>query len=267
MVVVKVGAKEPPEKLLDKGLIEIISRGFIRDGWLSMNSVVPLDALSNAQQEIKKYISGIEERNKSNRNLKVGDRRFMETINIYPPFNDDRLFAPPKVLQILTFLLGADLVLNSYTSVISLPGSQDQHVHQDGESLFNISIATQLPPHAITVAIPLVNIDALCGSTAIWERSHIEGDSALKDQNGILLPPQTPMVNVGDIYMFDYRVKHAGMANNSSFARPILYVVFSKPWWIDHQNFANQKPVNISSSGLESISPRIRSLFRLVEPL
>lgn len=258
---------ESPENLFDSASVEKITAGFLRDGWLSMNSVIPLNALNLAQQEIQGYISGIEERNKNSLNLKVGDKRYMETIKICPPFDDDRLFAAPKVLQVLISLLSNDLVLNSYTSVISLPGSQNQHVHSDGGHLFGAFIGTTLPPHAITVAIPLVDIDKLCGSTAIWERSHLEGVSSVQDQNGILLPAKAPMPKLGDIYMFDYRLKHAGMANNSSLARPILYIVFSKPWWIDPANFGNQKPVAISKANLACISDRVKSLFRLVDPL
>ena len=94
-------------------------------------------------------------------------------------------------------------MLNSYTSVISLPGSQNQQIHSDGGHLFGESIGASLPPHAITVAIPLVDIDKECGSTAIWGRSHIEGLSAVKDQNGALLPATAPFPGLGDVYMFD----------------------------------------------------------------
>ena len=267
MVVVKVVDTESTENLFDKASLKKISEGFVRDGWLSVNSVIHPDALSPAQQEIQGYISGIEERNRSGLNLKVGDKRYMETINVSHPFDDYRLFAAPKVLQILISLLGNDLVLNSYSSVISLPGSQNQHVHSDGTHLFGAPLGASLPPHAITVAIPLVDIDELCGSTAIWERSHIEGDSAVRDQNGILLPAAAPMSKLGDVYMFDYRLKHAGMANNSSLARPILYIVFSKPWWIDPKNFCNQKPVAITKANLARIATRFQYLFRLVDPL
>ncbi|MDB4346319.1 phytanoyl-CoA dioxygenase [bacterium] len=267
MVVVKVADTESTDNLFDRVSVEKISAGFLQDGWLSINSVISLDALNLAQREIQGYISGIEERNRNGFNLQVGDKRYMEIIKVCPPFDDCRLLAAPKVLQVLISLLGEDLVLNSYTSVISLPGSQDQGVHRDGEPLFGESICASLPPHAITVAIPLVDIDKLCGSTAIWGRSHIEEFSAVKDQNGALLPATAPFPKLGDVYMFDYRLKHAGMANHSSLARPILYIVFSKPWWIDPINFRNQKPVAISKADLTCIPSRIKSLFRLVDPL
>ena len=123
-----------------------------------------------------------------------------------------------------------------------------------------------MPPHAITLAIPLIKLDENCGSTAIWAKSHLEGMKIVFDSNTKkILPAKLPLPNLGDIYMFDYRVKHSGMANNSNYARPILYIVFSKPWWIDPSNFsANYKPLNITSDGLKLIPKNISSLFRLV---
>ena len=59
MVVVKVVDTESTENLFDKASLKKISEGFMRDGWLSVNSVIHPDALSPAQQEIQGYISGI----------------------------------------------------------------------------------------------------------------------------------------------------------------------------------------------------------------
>ena len=239
---------------------------YLKEGALWINSVIPLDLLKLANKEIQQYIENIEQRNEDNLNLKVGDRRYMEPINLKHPFIDNRLFCPNKVLQILIRILGSDLVLNSYTAVISLPGAKMQQLHSDGSHLFETKTNFRLPPHAITLAIPLIKLDENNGSTAIWAKSHLEGMKVVKDSNTKkILPANLPLPNLGDIYMFDYRVVHAGMANNSNYARPILYIVFSKPWWIDPNNFsANYKPLNITSDGLKSIPNNISSLFRLV---
>lgn len=267
MVVVKVDPSSPPGELFSEGVLDQIVAGFTKNGWLSMNSVIEADVISLAKCAIDEYLENAEERNDKKLNLKVGDKRFMESLNICPPFDNEKLFCPPKVLQVLVGLLGNDLVLNSYTAVISFPGSKDQGIHADGGFLFDDPVNPALPPHAITVAIPLINISEECGSTAIWNGSHIQGDSAVRGLDGILLPAQIPFPKLGDVYMFDYRIKHAGMANNSVAARPILFIVFSKPWWIDPTNFSSQrKPVQISKDNLDRIPSHIKSLFRLVFP-
>ena len=73
MVVVNVNNTESTEQLYDGFTVEKISAGFLEGGWLSANSVIPLDVLSLAQQEIQGYSSGIEERNKSSFDLKVAN--------------------------------------------------------------------------------------------------------------------------------------------------------------------------------------------------
>ena len=248
---------------------ELVAKGieiFLKEGGLWMNSVIPLDILNLANKEIQQYIENIEQRNQEKLNLKVGDRRYMEPINIKFPFNDKRLFCPDKVLQILIRVLGKDLVLNSYTAVISLPGAKNQHVHSDGAPLFETNTNFHLPPHAITLAIPLIKLDENCGSTAIWAKSHLKGINVVVDsQTKKSFPAYLPLPKLGDIYMFDYRSIHAGMANKSNYARPILYIVFSKPWWIDPSNFSgNYKPINITLEEQRLIPANISSLFRLV---
>ena len=216
-----------------------------------MNSAIAPSIISPAQQAISRYIDGIEDRNKKGLNLKVGHKRYMDSVTLCGPLLHEDLLYSPKVSQILIELLGEDLVLNNYTVVISLPGAKSQHIHSDGGSLFEPSCDIHLPPYAVTVAIPLVDIDLVCGPTAIWAGSHLKDGSAVRDSKGNVFPPRVPTPCLGDVSMFDYRTKPAGMANNANFARPILYIVFSRPWWIDSSNFsAQQRPVRITSKNL-----------------
>lgn len=242
---------------------------FLTEGALWINSVIPLDILEDTKKAIKSYIHGIEQRESDHRNLKVGDMRYMEPIKIEYPFSDCRLFCPQKVHQILIQILGDNLVLDSYTTVISLPGAKLQHVHSDGPTLFGDEINVNLPPHAVTLAVPLVDLDEVCGSTGIWYKSHLYGNKAVYEADGKkILPAQYPTPKLGDVYMFDYRIKHAGMPNQSDYARPILYIVFSRPWWSDSSNFSGAcRPVNISANQLHAMPNQIAPLFRNIKPV
>ena len=51
-------------------------------------------------------------------------------------------------------------------------------------------------------------------------------------EEGIHAPPRANLdVDAGDAIVFDSRTQHAGGANGSQRARPILYLVFARPWF------------------------------------
>lgn len=69
----------------------------------------------------------------------------------------------------------------------------------------------------------------------------------------------------GSCALWDFRLKHGGTANKSTLARPLLYVTYCRPWWVDHINFATQKlsPLRASRSVLAALSePAQRLLVR-----
>ncbi|KAJ1622573.1 hypothetical protein T492DRAFT_885058 [Pavlovales sp. CCMP2436] len=43
----------------------------------------------------------------------------------------------------------------------------------------------------------------------------------------------------GSVYLvFDYRLRHRGLANHSSQPRPLLYLTYAKPFFADATNFS-----------------------------
>ena len=52
------------------------------------------------------------------------------------------------------------------------------------------------------------------------------------------LPSVKFCVDVGGAVIFDYRLYHRGLANNSAtMSRPMLYLTFAKSWFSDTENF------------------------------
>ena len=52
------------------------------------------------------------------------------------------------------------------------------------------------------------------------------------------LPSVKFCVDVGGAVIFDYRLYHRGLANNSATtSRPMLYLTFAKSWFSDTENF------------------------------
>jgi hypothetical protein len=134
------------------------------------------------------------------------------------------IFAPPAVMTIAQALLGEERILESFGLLVSLPGSPNQGRHFDGLLFGETMLDRMLPPVALSVAIPLVSLDATNGTTAFWRRSHREPYS-----DG---PPDfAPALPLGSALVWDFRTHHSGRGNLGDVARPVLFAVHSRNWW------------------------------------
>lgn len=194
--------------------------------------------------------------------LEVGRGRYMTPVALSGVFNDPRLYGSPFLSPLLRSILGDDLVLNSLGAVVSFPGSDMQHFHYDHPHLFPEaeSMSIRLPCFAVTVAIPLVNMDEVNGKTMFWPGSHHLG----RDHH----PPNDLAEEYGGArgcaYLWDYRVLHGGWPNVSGSMRPLLYMVFSRPWFRDTVNFRTVNPLSIPGGELSRVPEAHQGLFRLV---
>ena len=66
------------------------------------------------------------------------------------------------------------LKLAAFGVVCSTPSAPAQTVHRDGGTLFGSDIDRLLPTFAITVAIPLLEMNEVNGTTALWLGSHCD---------------------------------------------------------------------------------------------
>eukprot|EP01047_Picozoa_sp_COSAG01_P081557 COSAG01_NODE_16303_length_1248_cov_1.859878_2_plen_146_part_00 len=56
-----------------------------------------------------------------------------------------------------------------------------------------------------------------------------------------------PELNVGDVVLFDLRVRHRGAANASPDPRPLLYISYVHEWFQDRVNFASAQSADFDS--------------------
>lgn len=182
---------------------------------------------------------------------RVGDRRLMCTVPSRAPFFDDALLDPPALRALFEVTLGPDYLIQSYGAVLSLPGSAPQHIHRDYSFLFNPQMGASLPAYALTVAIPLVPLDEHNGTTAMCLETHRGGDGEV----------YLPFPQLGGCYIWDYRLHHFGMPNRSKVTRPLLYLVYAAPWFIDPENFKTVAPLRAPEPG-QTPSPRVAHLLR-----
>ena len=206
--------------------------------------------------------------------LKVGIERYMFTVQLKPPYLDQGLYAAPGVMPLVRALLGEDCIIQSFGVVCAYPGAQMQHVHRDHPPLFAEAggLNAFFPPFALHVVVPLVDLDENTGTTALWEGSHRlkstrEENRWNKAELERLEGAVLPMPKIGDCYLMDYRLRHTGTPNISEHPRPILYMVYSRRWFLDRRNFEIQSPLKINQENYDRIPARHKSLFEIARPV
>lgn len=54
-------------------------------------------------------------------------------------------------------------------------------------------------------------------------------------------PTEVYRVRAGQAILFDYRLKHRGLSNTSSQERPLIYITYSRPFFLDVYNFDQKR--------------------------
>lgn len=194
--------------------------------------------------------------------LAVGDKRTMISIAVDGCFNDPAVYANPTAFPVIRKLLGGDVILGSFVSVTSLPGSLDQEAHLDMPLLFEAEhMSPELPSYSLTLVIPLVDMNATNGTTAFFPGSH----KVIADNVPDMLPV-APEVPVGSALLFDARVWHGGTPNRSAAPRPVLYNTYQRSWFRDTVNFLFQPPLVMAPEEWAKIPEEHRVLFGWARP-
>lgn len=130
------------------------------------------------------------------------------------PFSDAALVQHPGWWPVVQHVLGSDACLNYAGLVVSLAGSDDQQWHVDGPHLFS---DVEVPAHALTVFIPLVDVDETLGCPQFFLGSHLQAVARKMAEGDIAEDPVdcSPM-SAGSVVVFDYRLVHRGTANTHS---------------------------------------------------
>ena len=244
------GALRPEKLALATSLFET-------HGVLQVNNAFPVGLIQQLHDAfLDRYGSYFRKDNHPDA-LRLGDQRYMLTVDLEEPFDDSDLFASPLILPIFEQLLGDDCVVGAFTSVISLPGSQNQRLHKDFPALFpSTKWHHRLPNFAIQLIVPLVALDDKVGTTRVIKGSHtVVLDQAAK------METQDPCVPLGSCLINDYRLGHYGLGNRSDKVRPILTIIYNRPWFRDYVNYSKQPPLRISDQQFGRISRNHRKLF------
>ena len=192
-------------------------------------------------------------------------KRFDVLLPKYLKHND--IHINRKVAKILSHprVLGKEFIVNSIGSVIAEKGAPAGAYHYDDEYLFtddsfeHFAVAgADLPPYAVTMFYPLLNVTEEHGATefcmgtthykGLYKTGHeVVDESLIADGTEFdklaefeklkkSCPKEnrrTPILNLGDAIFFDYTITHRGGPNISPELRAMQYVFYSRYWYRD----------------------------------
>ncbi|MBT3333558.1 MAG: phytanoyl-CoA dioxygenase [Rhodospirillaceae bacterium] len=252
---IQLPSQESVEDVTGQVILREAAAGFRDSGVLLLHNAFPVEFVESLHGAyISRYSAYFDDAEHDDA-LKVGDRRFMVTVEMAAPFNSPRLYANPGALGIIRKLLGENCVLGSFGSVVSLPGAAEQHVHRDHPGLFgDDQLDAILPSFAVTMLVPLVEMNETSGTTRTFMGSHVV-DVDKKTEY------QDPVVPVGSCLLMDYRLLHGGLANRSSQVRPLLYNVYCRPWFRDDLNFRRQPAIKLKDKEYRRVPKSLQDLF------
>lgn len=242
-------------KLLQSTLVKVKAL-FQEHGFVKIENIFPVKLI---EQLSEYYLQGLDFDQEGDLGVgaKVSHKRYIVPVLLKGPFNDPLLYANPLLMPILKSLLGQFMVISSIGSVTSLPGSMDQHVHADYLPLFEDDLISSctVPTFAVTMGIPLVDIDVINGPTKVWSGSH-----KIYPRNQDLAPYPKHLVcgPKGSCYFWDYRTFHAGGSNHSEEIRPLLYLAYTRRWFHD---FLNPDHMMIDEEEYKKIPKDYKFLF------
>ena len=229
----------------------------VKNGYAILDHVLPEDKVRDMNLEFNRRYTKYLQNQELEDTRKVGNRRFMVPIDLSGAFGDPLVYAHPFVVAVVRKALDLDAILESFGAVISLPGARAQHIHRDGRLLFDAAISPILPAHALTLVMPLIDMNDVHGTTAIWPGSHRWRE---RDEQAA---PEAPQIPVGSCALWDFRLFHGGTANRSEVHRPILYATYARRWYQDTINFvkATQPRLVFDGDFLARVPEDRQSLF------
>ena len=229
----------------------------VKEGFVVLEHIVAKDKIAALNLEFRaRYGNYFEDRELAD-TLKIGNKRYMTSVGLQGGFADCEIYANPYVGAVARLALGSDAVLESFGAVVSLAGAKRQHIHRDGPLLFDASISPILPAHALTVAMPLIDMNEHHGTTALWPGSH-----RWKERNEEV-SPIIPEIPTGSCVLWDFRLFHGGTENRSDQHRPMIYSTYSRRWYQDPANFSKKALPRLTydEAFLRSVPEDRRSFF------
>jgi hypothetical protein len=242
--------------------VQLAHSCLVKNGYAILDHVFPEDTIRSLNREFHAQYAKYRQDRELDDTRKVGDRRFLVPVDLSGGFGDPLIYANPLIVALIRETLGPDAILEAFGAIVSLSGSERQHFHRDSPLLFSHDISPLLPAHAVTFGVPLLDMNELYGTTALFPGSHRW--RALDEQ----AVAQFPVVPVGSCIMWDFRLYHGGTPNRSEEPRPLVYATYAQRWYRDPVNFikATQPRLSFDPEFLARLPTDCRKLFAHIDP-
>jgi len=191
----------------------------------------------------------------------VGDKRFTVPIRIQAPFDDPAVYANPVLMDLLTEAMGERPVLHAFGGVVTHAGARMQHIHREHPLLFSDDKANEnITTYAVTILVPLIDLDQESGGTQFWEGTHKTGRN--EEWEG---DPHVAYTKAGSALVLDYRTYHGGMPCTADHGRPMLYYTYALPWFTDTLAFDSHAALGLTDFERMGIPEKHRDLFKFAK--
>ncbi|HEY8004154.1 MAG TPA: phytanoyl-CoA dioxygenase family protein [Phenylobacterium sp.] len=240
--------------------VEDAAASFRRHGVIVIRDAIPLPAVDAvlADFKVRHDVHMAPGQKKLFRTFQSDPLRAQVPIAIDGPVANPEFFAPPSVLALAHKLMGDELVVGEMGVVISHPGAGAQETHRDSDFLFGgLDMEIDLPPFAMTMLVPLLDVTLGMGPTEFWPGSHRRRDEATVTRR----PPDRLALSAGSLVLLDSRALHRGGANVTGPVRPTAYFSFHRKWYVENPGYENKPQVRVTPAMLARLPEAYRPLF------
>jgi hypothetical protein len=95
----------------------------------------------------------------------------------------------------------------------------------------------------------------MTGTTRFYKGTHL-----IPTEQAEASGAQDPVVPLGSCLLSDYRCAHRGRGNRSNQVRPILTLIFNRPWFRDFKNYGKQPPLRLNDGSYEKLPEDLQRL-------
>lgn len=181
-----------------------------------------------------------------------GFKRKLVSVDVKGSINTSDFLFNPAIIQFIEKILNPLYVIESVLAPVTGPGSEMQHKHSDGGGTYGEKYDLMLPAHAVGLMIPLIDMDSTTGTTRVWAGSQINpGREEYVDLQ----------IKKGSCFLIDTRILHAGTPNISNALRPMIYITYSFPWYINYIDFRDIPCFKMSDAEINKWDDKTKNRF------